>query len=245
MRRLALAAGVIVVLALPAASMPATRLTVYAAASLTEVFPRIDPAPRYSFAGSDTLATQIAQGAPADVFASASPKQAELLHHEGLLRRPVVFATNKLIVILPSSNPAHLDSVYDLRRNGVKVIIGAPTVPVGAYTRQILDALGITQPVLKNVVDQEPEVKGIVAKISLGEGDAGFVYKTDAKPAGRKVKSLLIPAWAQPPIRYEIGVLRGSSHRAAAAAFIKRVTSLRGRRLLVTAGFGLPRRPRR
>ena len=245
MRRLALAAGVIVVLALPAASMPATRLTVYAAASLTEVFPRIDPAPRYSFAGSDTLATQIAQGAPADVFASASPKQAELLHHEGLLQRPVVFATNKLIVILPSSNPAHLDSVYDLRRNGVKVIIGAPTVPVGAYTRQILDALGITQPVLKNVVDQEPDVKGIVAKIALGEGDAGFVYKTDAKPAGRKVKSLLIPAWAQPPIRYEIGVVRSSSHRAAAAAFIKRVSSLRGRRLLVTAGFGLPKRLRR
>jgi molybdate transport system substrate-binding protein len=245
MRRLALAVGAIVVLAPPAAAMPATRLTVYAAASLTEVFPRIDPAPRYSFAGSDTLATQIAQGAPADVFASASPKQAELLHHEGLLRRPVVFATNKLIVILPSSNPAHIDSVYDLRRNGVKVIIGAPTVPVGAYTRQILDALGITQPVLRNVVDQEPDVKSIVAKIALGEGDAGFVYKTDAKPAGRKVKSLLIPAWAQPPIRYEIGVVRSSSHRAAAAAFIKRVTSLRGRRLLVTAGFGLPRRPRR
>ena len=245
MRRLALAAGAIVVLALPASSMPATRLTVYAAASLSEVFPRIDPAPRYSFAGSDTLATQIAQGAPADVFASASPKQAELLHHEGLLRRPVVFATNKLIVILPSSNPAHIDSVYDLRRNGVKVIIGAPTVPVGAYTRQILDALGITQPVLKNVVDQEPDVKSIVAKIALGEGDAGLVYKTDAKPAGTKVKSLLIPAWAQPPIRYEIGVVRSSSHRAAAAAFIKRVTSLRGRRLLVTAGFGLPRRPRR
>jgi molybdate transport system substrate-binding protein len=244
-RVLVAALGAILALALPAGSTPATRITVYAAASLTQVFPRIDKAPRYSFAGSDTLATQIAQGAPADAFASASPKQTELLYHNGALRRPVVFATNKLIVIVPSSNPGHIASVYDLRRSGVKVIIGTPTVPVGAYTRQILDSLGITQAVMSNVVDQEPDVKGIVAKIALGEGDAGFVYKTDAKPAGRKVKSLLIPAWAQPPIRYEIGIVRKSSHLEAGRAFIKRVTSLRGRRLLVTAGFGLPKRPKK
>jgi molybdate transport system substrate-binding protein len=244
MKRLVLLIGAIVVLALPAGSMQATRITVYAAASLTQIFPRIDKTPRYSFAGSDTLATQIAQGAPADVFASASPKQTELLHHNGVLRRPVVFAMNKLIVIVPSSNPAHITSVYDLRKKGVKVIIGTPTVPVGAYTRQILDSLGITQAVMSNVVDQEPDVKAIVAKIALGEGDAGFVYKTDAKPAGTKVKALLIPAWAQPPIRYEIGIVRKTSHLAAAKAFIKRVTSLRARRLLVQAGFSLPKRPR-
>jgi molybdate transport system substrate-binding protein len=244
MRRLVPILGAIIVLALPAGSMPATRITVYAAASLTTVFPRIDNAPRYSFAGSDTLATQIAQGAPADVFASASPKQTELLYHEGVLRRPVVFATNKLIVIVPAANPAHIRSLYDLRRKGVKVIIGTPTVPVGAYTRQILDSLGITQDVMANVVDQEPDVKGIVAKIALGEGDAGFVYKTDAKPAGKKVQAILVPGWAQPPIRYEIGIARKSSHLAAARAFIKRVTSLRGRRLLVQAGFGLPKRQR-
>jgi molybdate transport system substrate-binding protein len=243
-KRLVPALAAIIVLTLPAASMPAARITVYAASSLTGVFPRIDEAPRYSFAGSDLLATQIAQGAPADVFASASPKQTELLYHDGTLARPVVFATNKLIVLLPSSNPAHIQSVYDLRRTGVKVIIGTPTVPVGAYTRQILDSLGITSSVMSNVVDQEPDVKGIVAKIALGEGDAGFVYKTDARPAGKKVKTLLIPAWAQPPIRYEIAVVRKSSHRVAARAFIKRVTSLRGRRLLVEAGFGLPKRPR-
>ena len=244
MRRIVLALAAIVAFAVPAGSAPATRITVYAAASLTAVFPQIDKAPRYSFAGSDTLAAQIAQGAPADVFASASPKQTELLYHDGALRRPVVFATNKLIVIVPSSNPAHIGSVYDLRRSGIKVIVGTPTVPVGAYTRQILDTLGITSPVMRNVVDQEPDVKGIVTKIALGEGDAGFVYKTDAKPAGKKVKALLIPAWAQPPIRYEIGIVRKSSHRTAGAAFIKRVTSLHGRRLLVTAGFGLPKRPR-
>jgi molybdate transport system substrate-binding protein len=231
-------------LLLPLTGAGATRITVYAAASLTQVFPRIAPAPRYSFAGSDALAAQISVGAPADVFASASPKQTELLYHNGLLRKPVVFATNKLIVIVPRSNPAGIHSVYDLRRHGVKVIVGTPTVPVGAYTRQVLDSMGITSDVMANVVSQEPDVKSIVAKIALGQGDAGFVYKTDARPAGKKVTSILIPAWAQPPIRYEIGIVKRTSHRAAAAAFIKRVTSLRGRRLLVQAGFGLPKRPK-
>ena len=244
MKRGALVFAALLALLLPVAGSSATRITVYAAASLTQVFPRIAPAPRYNFAGSDMLATQIAQGAPADVFASASPRQTELLYHEGILRRPVVFATNKLIVLVPASNPAHIRSVYDLRRKGIKVIIGTPTVPVGAYTRQILDSLGITQDVMSNVVDQESDVKGIVAKIALGQGDAGFVYKTDAKPAGKRVQAILIPARAQPPIRYEIGVVRKSSHLAAARTFIKRVTSLRGRRLLVQAGFGLPKRPR-
>jgi molybdate transport system substrate-binding protein len=244
MKRRAVVFAALLALLLPVAGSSATRITVYAAASLTQVFPRIAPAPRYNFAGSDTLATQIVQGAPADVFASASPKQTELLYHEGILRRPVVFATNKLIVLVPASNPTHIRSVYDLRRKGIKVIIGTPTVPVGAYTRQILDSLGITQDVMSNVVDQESDVKGIVAKIALGQGDAGFVYKTDAKPAGKRVQAILIPAWAQPPIRYEIGVVRKSSHLAAARTFIKRVTSLRGRRLLVQAGFGLPKRPR-
>jgi molybdate transport system substrate-binding protein len=244
MKRRALVFAALLALLLPVAGSSATRITVYAAASLTQVFPRIAPAPRYNFAGSDTLATQIIQGAPADVFASASPKQTELLYHEGILRRPVVFATNKLVVLVPASNPAHIRSVYDLRRKGTKVIIGTPTVPVGAYTRQILDSLGITPDVMSNVVDQESDVKGIVAKIALGQGDAGLVYKTDAKPAGKRVQAILIPPWAQPPIRYEIGVVRKSSHLAAARTFIRRVTSLRGRRLLVQAGFGLPKRPR-
>jgi molybdate transport system substrate-binding protein len=244
MRRGVVVSAALLGLLLPVAGSGATRITVYAAASLTQVFPRVDRAPRYSFAGSDQLATQIRAGAPADVFASASPKQTQLLYHDGLLRKPVVFATNKLIVIVPSSNPANIKSVYDLRRHGVKVIVGTPTVPVGAYTRQVLDSLGITTSVTANVVDQEPDVKSIVAKIALGEGDAGFVYKTDARPAGKKVTSILIPAWAQPPIRYEIGIVKAGKHRAAAAAFIKRVTSLRGRRLLVQAGFGLPKRPR-
>ena len=244
MRRTPLALAVVAALVLPLAGSSATRVTVYAAASLTDVFPRIAGSPRYSFAGSDQLATQIANGAPADVFASASPKQAELLHHDGLLRRPVVFATNRLIVIVPRSNPAHIRSVYDLRRSGVEVVVGTPSVPVGSYTRQVLDSLGIASAVTKNVVDQEPDVKGIVAKIALGEADAGFVYRTDARPAGSKVSAIAIPSWAQPPIRYEIGIVRSTRHAAAARAFVRRVTSLRGRRLLVRAGFGLPKRAR-
>jgi molybdate transport system substrate-binding protein len=245
MTRLVVAIAVAALLAIPAAGDSATRITVYAAASLTQVFPRIDRTPRYSFGGSNTLAAQIAQGAPADVFASASPKQTGQLYHDGTIRRPVVFATNKLIVIVPRSNPAAVRSVYDLRRGGIKVIIGTPTVPVGAYTRQILDSLGITSSVMRNVVDQEPDVKGIVAKVALGEGDAGFVYKTDAKPAGTRIKRVPIPGWAQPPIRYAIAIVRKSAHIDAARAFVKRVTSLRGRRMLVTAGFGLPKRPKR
>jgi len=244
MRRAVVVSATLCALLLPVSGSSATRITIYAAASLTEVFPRIAPAPRYNFAGSDTLAAQINAGAPADVFASASPKQTELLYHNGVLRKPVVFATNKLIVIVPRSNPAGIHSVYDLRRHGVKVIVGTPTVPVGSYTKQVLDSMGITSDVMANVVSQEPDVKAIVAKIALGQGDAGFVYKTDARPAGKKVTAILIPAWAQPPIRYEIGIVKRSSHRAAAAAFIKRVTSLRGRRLLVQAGFGLPKRPK-
>jgi molybdate transport system substrate-binding protein len=243
-RRAILVSAALLALLAPVAGAGATRITVYAAASLTQVFPRIDRAARYSFAGSDTLAAQISAGAPADVFASASAKQTELLYHNGLLRKPVVFATNKLIVIVPRSNPARIHSVYDLRRHGVKVIVGTPTVPVGSYTRQVLDSMGITSDVMANVVDQEPDVKSIVAKIALGQGDAGFVYRTDARPVGNKVTSILIPPWAQPPIRYEIGIVKASSHRATAAAFIKRVTSIPGRRLLAQAGFGLPKRPK-
>ena len=214
----------------------------FAAASLGDVFPRIDKAPRYSFSGSDQLALQIQQGAPADVYAAASPKYAELLYHNGLVQKPAVFATNKLVVIVPRSNPGHVSSVYDLRRSGLRIVIGDKTVPIGSYTRQILDALGITADVMKNVVSQETEVKGIVTKVALGEADAGFVYVTDSKAAASKVRLVRLPAWAQPPIRYEVAVVKGSSRQAAAHAFVKRVLSNRGRLLLQRAGFGMPKR---
>ena len=230
-------------LALPGSASGGTPITVFAAASLTQALPRIDPAPRYSFAGSDQLAIQIQQGAPADVFAAASPKQPELLFRNGLVRRPVAFATNKLIVLVPRSNPAHIQSVYDLRRAGVKIVIGDATVPIGTYTRQILETLGITADVSRNVVSEETDVKGIVTKVALGEADAGFVYRTDAKPVAQRTRSVALPNWAQPAIRYEVAVVKASPRRQAAAAFVKKLLSRRGRLLLKQAGFGLPQLP--
>jgi molybdate transport system substrate-binding protein len=239
-RLLALA---LLALALPASLSAATPITVLAAASLTEVFPRIDKSERYSFAGSDQLALQLRQGAPADVYASASPKYAELLYRDGFVLKPVTFATNKLIILVPKSNPAGIRNVYDLRRAGVKIVIGDKTVPIGTYTRQILDSLGVTTDVTKNVVSEETDVKGIVSKVALGEADAGFVYRTDARPVSSRTRVLALPDWAQPPIRYEVAVVKSSTHRAAARAFIVRLTTKRGRALLAKAGFGLPKKP--
>ena len=238
MKRAALLA-LVVALAFPAATSAGGPITVFAAASLGDVFPRIDKAPRYSFAGSDQLALQIQQGAPADVYAAASPKYAELLYHNGLVQKPAVFATNRLVVIVPRSNPGHVSSVYDLRRSGLRIVIGDKMVPIGSYTRQILDALGITADVMKNVASQETDVKGIVAKVALGEADAGFVYATDSKAVASKVRVVRLPAWAQPPIRYEVAVVTGSANRPAARGFVKKVLSRRGRLLLQRAGFGL------
>ncbi len=239
--RLALVAALASALALPAATTAASPITVFAAASLTGVFPRISAAPRYSFAGSDQLALQLQQGARADVYAAASPKYPELLYHQGLLRKPVVFATNRLVLIVPRNNPARIGSVYDLRRGGIKLVIGDKSVPIGAYTRQILDTIGISADVLKNVVSEETDVKGIVGKVALGEADVGFVYATDARPVASRVKVVPLPAWAQPPIRYEIAVVKGG-REAAARAFVTRVTGKVGRTALRKAGFGLPKR---
>jgi molybdate transport system substrate-binding protein len=231
----------LVALVLPGSVSGAGPITVFAAASLTTVFPKVDKAPRYSFAGSDQLALQIRQGAPVDVYAAASPRYTELLYRDGFVSKPAVFATNKLIVLVPRSNPAQIRNVYDLRRNGLKVVIGDRTVPIGTYTRQILDTLGITNDVMKNVVSQETDVKGIVTKVALGEADAGFVYLTDAKPVSARTRSVALPGWAQPPINYEIAVVKASGSQAADRAFIKRLTSKRGRKLLAQAGFGLPK----
>jgi molybdate transport system substrate-binding protein len=216
--------------------------TVFAAASLTNVFPQIDRAARYSFGGSDQLALQIRQGAPTDVFASASPKYSELLYRDAIVSKPVVFATNRLAILVPRSNPGRIRSVYDLRRSGLRIVVGDRTVPIGAYTRQLLDTIGITDGVMKNVVSQETDVKGIVAKVAFGEADAGLAYVTDAKPAAKRVRLVALPAWAQPPVRYEIAVVKQAAHPVAARAFVKRVLSARGRQLLRRAGFGVPKR---
>jgi molybdate transport system substrate-binding protein len=219
------------------------QMNVFAAASLTEVFPKFDGGQKYNFAGTDALAAQIRLGAPADVFAGASPDAPQALYRAGLVELPVTFATNKLVLAVPSANPANITSIYDVSRPGVKLIIGTPTVPIGAYTRQVLNNLGISSQVLPRVVSQEQNVNAISAKLALGTADAGFMYVTDARPVADKVKVIPIPAWAQPPVRYQIAIVAKTANRADAVAFIKRLRSTAGRKLLVDNGFGVPKLP--
>jgi molybdate transport system substrate-binding protein len=214
-------------------------LAIFAAASLTGVFPQIDHAPKFQFAGSDQLAFQITQGAHADVFAAASPKYPQQLYAQGLCSKPAAFATNTVVLIVPRANPARIDSVYDLRRDGIKLVIGAQGVPIGDYTRKLLANLGLSS-VLKNVVSQEDDVKYVVAKVALGEADAGFVYRTDVKPVGNKVFRIAIPAAGQPTVQYQLCIPTTRQHPQLAAAFVREVLSKHGRAALRTAGFGLP-----
>jgi molybdate transport system substrate-binding protein len=211
-------------------------LTVFAASSLTDAFPKIDPSATYSFAGSNTLEAQIRQGAPADVFASANMKLPAGLHKDKLCSKPVVFTRNTLVVIVPRSNPARIHSIFDLRRAGVKLVIAAPGVPVGAYTLQVLKRMDLTK-VLDNVVSRESDVREVLAKVALNEADAGFVYSTDARTVPSKVRAIRIPAWGQPNVRYGICVVSTSAHKTAARAFVKRVLGKTGQRILVSYGF--------
>jgi molybdate transport system substrate-binding protein len=239
-RRLALALAVALVLAATAAaSTTATQPTVFAAASLTDAFPKIAPKARFSFAGSNALAAQIRQGAPADVFASANMTLPLALYNDHFCSKPVVFTRNTLVVIVPRSNPADIHSIYDLRKSGIKLVIADKGVPVGSYTLQVLKNMNLTG-VLKNVVSRETDVREVLAKIALGEGDAGFVYSADARTVPNKVRVLKIPAWAQPKVQYGICIVSRSSNKPAAQAFIKRVLSPAGQKILLRYGF-LPR----
>lgn len=214
-------------------------LTIFAAASLTNVFPQIAPHERFSFAGSNALAAQIQLGAPADVFASADTRLPQQLYRKGLCDKPVVFTRNALVLIVPRSNPAGIHSVYGLERRGVKLVVAAPAVPVGAYTRQALKNMRLGR-VLRNVVSNETDVREVLAKVSLGEADAGFVYSTDARTVRGRVTVLKLPASAQPTVRYGICVVKHSSHAAAAMAFVRTVLGQGAQATLRAAGF-LPR----
>jgi molybdate transport system substrate-binding protein len=235
-RRTLIGLVVALVLATGAGARPDAQLTVLAASSLTSVFPRIDGSPRYSFAGSDQLAAQIQQGVPADVFAAASAKYPDQLYAQGLVEKPVVFARNRLVLIVPSSNPAGIHSVYDLRRPGIKLVVGSASVPVGSYTRTVLKNMGLSS-VLSNVVSQEVDVRSVLTKVALGEADAGFVYVTDALTVPGQVKTIAIPAWAQPKQSYEIAIVKSTANHAAAAAFVQKVLGKTGQAALRKAGF--------
>jgi len=211
-------------------------LTIYAAASLTDVFRTFDPSQRYSFAGSNTLETQIRNGAPADIFASAAPLNTQRLFGQGIVERPVTFTANRLALIVPKDNPAGIRSIYDLKRKPVKLVIAGAAVPVGSYTRIVLRKMGLTS-VLSKVVSQESDVRAVTGKVALGQADAGFVYVTDARAVADRVSTIRIPAWAQPRVRYEIAVVLRSTRKAAAQAWIRAILSERGQAALRNAGF--------
>ncbi|HLY85649.1 MAG TPA: molybdate ABC transporter substrate-binding protein [Gaiellaceae bacterium] len=240
MRLRVLAAAVAVGLAAAstvlAAQAKAPRLTVFAAASLTNVFPRIDPHGRYSFGGSDTLAAQIEQGLPADVFASANTALPWQLHRKGLVTRPVVFTANRLVVVIAHGNPLDLTSVRSLERPKLRIVMAAAGVPVGDYTRKVLARMGLSDLVDK-AVSQETDVREVLAKVALGEADAGFVYATDAKTVAGEVSLLGIPQSAQPQVLYAAAAVRSSKHLQAAKAWVKQLRSKAAQKKLRAAGF--------
>ena len=214
-------------------------LTVFAAASLTEVFERLAPDARFNFAGSDELATQLREGARAHVYAAASPRYPGALHAEGLVYAPRVFARNRLVIVVPAENPAGIEALDDLARDGVKLVIGAEGVPIGDYTRTVLYAAGRAD-VLERVVSEERDVKGVLGKVRLAEADAGFVYSTDARAARGAVRTIELPAGIQAEVRYPVAVVRSSERREEAHEFVELLLSPRGRKVLRAAGFALP-----
>jgi molybdate transport system substrate-binding protein len=214
--------------------------TVFAAASLTKVFPMIDPSAKYTFGGSGALQTQIEQGAPADVFAAASPKQPAELYAKGMVDKPVVFATNRLVLIVPNGNPAHITSVSDITKPGVKLVICNATVPCGDYARGAFKNLGITNAAMKNVVSETTDVTQTVGEVATGQADAGFVYITDAKAANGKVTAIPLPAQAKPHTKDVIAVVKAGKNQSAANAFVTKVLSPQGQATLQAAGFGKP-----
>jgi molybdate transport system substrate-binding protein len=217
-------------------------LTVFEASSLTEALQRYGDsfagaAVRSSFAGSDQLAAQIRQGARGDVFASADIDYPAELRREGLVEKPVVFARNRLVVVEPKDGA--VGPLADLARSGTKIAIGDPGVPVGAYTRGVLERLPAAQrqAILANVRSEEPEVSSVLAKVTSGAADAGFVYLTDAKAAAGQVQVVPIPPRLQPDVAYAAAVLTSSDKPGLAQRYLKGLLHGQGARELRRAGF--------
>jgi molybdate transport system substrate-binding protein len=242
MRRATIAAFVATILVLAAPAV-ASALNVYAATSLTKVFPALNKGPKYNFGGSNTLQAQIERGAPADVFASASPTEAGALFREGLCTRPVTFAINRLVLLIPNANPGNITSVYSLRSGGKRLSLGTAGVPIGAYTRQLLRRMRLSSVLTSNRVSQQTNVGQVASQVALGSADAGFVYYTDGLAVKDRTRMISLPKWAQPPVRYQIcTVRRAGADASGAAAFINQVTGNAGRGALKAYGFGLPPR---
>lgn len=229
-------------------------LIVFAAASLTDVFTELgenfqtanpDVTVTFNFAGSQALRTQIEEGAPSDIFASASVKEMDAAIEGKFIADGVkqIFLTNKLVVILPTDNPAGMEKLEDLTKPGVKIVLAAEEVPVGNYARQALDLMNgsfgadFKDKVLANVVSNEDNVKQVVSKVQLGEADAGIVYTSDAV-AAPELKSIEIPAELNIIAKYPIAPLVKSENADLAQAFIDYVLSEEGQAILARWGFG-------
>jgi len=216
---------------------------VFAAASLTDAFKAEGQAfqqghagisIQLNFAGTPTLVTQIEQGAPADVFASADTANMERLKSDGFTgESPSTFAHNQLEIVVAAGNPKNITSLADLARPGVIYITEGSTVPAGKYSLQALQKAGVTV----TPKSEETDVKSVISKIELGEADAGIVYTTDVKAAGAKVAGVQIPEQYNVVATYPIVVVKGSKESDAANAFIAFVLSSSGQAILATFGF--------
>jgi molybdate transport system substrate-binding protein len=221
-------------------------LTVFAAASLTETFNQIgkdfeatNPGVKVTFdyASSSALATQIYQGAPADVFASAAPKNMQTVTDAGNADgTPVTFVKNQLVIAVAKGNPKSITGLADLTKPGVKVAECAAQVPCGAAATKALAAANVKL----TPVTLEQNVKSALAKVKLGEVDAALVYRTDAKAAASAVDDVEFPESVQAINDYPIVVLKGSINKPAAQAFVTYVTSAKGMAVLTAAGFQAP-----
>lgn len=233
------------------------RLTVFAASSLTDAFTEIadlfeaqnpETEVLLSFAGSSELAMQLAEGAPADLFASANRQQMQNARDAGRIAgEPVYFLTNSLVVIVPADNPAGIETLADLAAEGVRFISAAPGVPIRTFTEQVLElaaadpAYGVNfrDAVIGNLVSEEANVRQLAAKVALGEADAGIVYKSDvtADIAGQ-VGVVAIPEAVNVVAAYPIAVIDSSENIEIAQAFIDLVLSDEGQQILARWGFG-------
>ncbi|MGI8916329.1 MAG: molybdate ABC transporter substrate-binding protein [Chloroflexota bacterium] len=247
--------------AAPAAGVPHVQgtVTVFAAASLTDAFKALGAVLQqanpgstvtFNFGGSPTLRTQLAQGAHADVFASADAPNMQGAQKEGSISgSPTIFAQNKLTVIVPAANPAGITTLQDLAKPGVKLDLAEAAVPVGNYARQAFAKMGqdpgfgstFGAAVAKNVVSYEADVKQVVAKVQLGEADAGVVYQTDVTAAVRSaLKLIAIPDQFNIIAQYPIAVVQGAPNADGAQAFISFVLSPAGQAVLAKYGFTPP-----
>ncbi|MGE7385257.1 molybdate ABC transporter substrate-binding protein [Streptomyces sp. NPDC004126] len=225
------------------ASAPAAKLTVLAAASLTDVFKtagaeyeKTHPGSKvtFSFAGSQELAAQVKQGAPADALVTADTKTMDGLKAE--VNDPEVIAKNRLVIATAPGNPMKIGSLKDLADTKVKVVLAAPEVPAGRYSKEILDKQGIAV----KPVSQEPNVRAALSKVELGEADAALVYKTDAEAAKGKVDAVEIPDDQNAVASYPAASLKASKSPEAAAEFVTWLASPEAQKILRAAGFQQP-----